>query len=169
MSIRGAWRRFGAACLLAVAAAPATAAIAPARARATLIEPLSLINTAPLSFGDISSGATAGTVVVSPTGLRTVTGGVTALGGTVNAAGFAGAASGRNVVIIRSPEVPVTLTRIGGGATMQISAFTIEGGRLRLFTSRQAFDFRIGGTLQVSAAQAEGVYEGTFEVTIDYL
>lgn len=139
-----------------------------ARARVTLIEPLSLINTAPLSFGDISAGATAGTVVVSPAGARTVTGGVTPLGGTVGAANFSGAAAGLNIVVIQFPDIPVTLTRIGGGATMRISAFSIEGGRLRIFAARQAFNFGIGGTLQVGANQAEGTYEGSFEATIDY-
>lgn len=165
--------RYAAAALAALGAlcglaAPSHAAATPTRAKAAIVEPLSLINTASLSFGDFAAGTAAGSVVVTPLGARTVTGGVTALGGTVGAASFTGAASGLNLVVIRYPEVPVTLLRQGGGGAMSISAFTIEGGRFRLFTARQAFEFRVGGTLQVGAAQREGSYQGEFEVTIDY-
>lgn len=146
----------------------ASAKTTAARAKANVVGPLSLINTGALSFGDLAAGPTPGTVVISPAGARTTTGGVTALGGTVSSAAFTGAASGLNIVIIRFPQIPVTLDRVGGGAAMRISAFTIEGGQLRVFLTRQAFDFRIGGTLQVGARQMEGAYEGKFDVTIDY-
>jgi len=141
---------------------------APA-ARTALVSPLSLIKTRDLLFGSIASGPTAGTVTINPTNsARTSTGGVTLLGGTFWPASFTGAASGLNLVIIRTPTTPVTLTRIGGTQTVQITDFTIQGGQLRLFLSRQAFDFNVGGTLAVGANQIDGTYVGTFDVTIDY-
>lgn len=157
--------------------APASARAAPVgppaaqvpAARTTLVSPLSLIKTRDLLFGNLASGATAGTVTIdAATGARTATGGVTLLGGTFWPASFTGAASGLNLVIIRRPVTPVALTRIGGGATIQITNFTIQGGQFRLFFTRQAFDFNIGGTLAVGANQLDGTYTGTFDVTIDY-
>lgn len=163
-------RRIGVGLALAAAgASPAWAAGGAGQSRAAVIEPLSLINTGPLLFGDIASGATPGTVVINQnTGTRTVTGGVTGLGGTTAAASFLGAAAGLNLVFIRQPTVPVTLTRVSGAQTMRVTALTIQGGQFRLFATRQAFAFNIGGTLAVGANQAEGTYVGTFTVTVDY-
>jgi Domain of unknown function (DUF4402) len=145
------------------------AAISQSTARAAIVSPLSLIKTSDLLFGDIASSSTAGTVTVdATTGTRTATGGVTLLGGTVHPASFTGVASGLNLVVIQSPATPVTLTQVGGAQTMRITSFTIQGGTLRLFLTRQAFDFNVGGTLAVNANQADGVYQGTFPVTINY-
>jgi hypothetical protein len=154
---------------LLFAAAPLHAAQGTSATQVAVIEPLSLINTGPLSFGYFASGATPGTVTINQTtGARTVTGGVTQLGGTVSPATFLGAAAGLNLVIIRQPNVPVTLTRSGGTETMRITALVIDGGQFRLFFTRQAFAFNIGGTLAVGANQREGNYVGTFPVTVDY-
>jgi hypothetical protein len=154
---------------LALAAAPASAAPGSGDARAVVIEPLSLINTGPLLFGDIAAGPAPGTVIINQNnGARTVTGGVTALGGTTRAASFAGAAAGLNLIVIRIPTAPVTLNRVGGGATLRITAFTLQGNQFRLFFTRQAFTFNVGGTLAVAANQQQGTYVGTFPVTVDY-
>lgn len=164
-------RLIGGACALALlcaAGSPAQAAVATAVARAKLIEPLSLVNTASLSFGNVASGQTAGTVVVSPAGARAVTGGVAALGGEIAAAQFLGAAAALNIVAIRVPQMPITLNRVGGGPQMRVRSFTLAGGNLRIFLGRQPFEFGVGGTLEVGASQADGTYEGSFEVTVDY-
>ena len=146
----------------------ASAVAQPPTANTTLVSPLSLVKTTDLNFGTLSSGPQAGTVTVNAdTGARTSTGGVTLLGGTISAASFTGAASGLNLVIIRQPQT-VILTRVGGTQTMQVSNFTIQGGQFRLFLTRQAFSFNIGGTLAVGANQLDGVYVGSFDVTIDY-
>lgn len=154
---------------LALWAAPAAAQTGGAVGRVVVIEPLSLVNVAGLEFGNFSAGATAGTVVINQnTGARTVTGGVTQLGGTVSPARFTGAAAGLNLVIIRQPAVPVILTRAGGTETMRITAFAIQGGQFRLFFTRQAFSFNVGATLAVGANQREGTYVGTFPLIVDY-
>jgi spore coat protein U-like protein len=162
-------RRMALLAALVLTASPAAGQNSSAVGRVSVIEPLSLINTSDLSFGDFASGAAAGTVTVDQnSGARTVTGGVTMLGGTVSAASFLGAASGLNLIIIRQPATPVILTRVGGSETMRVTALPIRGGQFRLFFTRQAFSFDIGGTLQVGANQRAGTYVGTFNVTVDY-
>lgn len=178
------WNLSGAACalstllatLLATFAAAGTPAFAQSaagqgatsRAKAVILAPLTLANTAPLVFGDISAGATAGTVVVSPQGVRTRTGGATLLGGTVTSAGFSGTATRNGTIFVRVVTNPVVLTRIGGGATMRVTGFTLGGTQFQTTGDGRGFVFRIGGTLQVGAGQADGEYEGNFDVSVDY-
>jgi hypothetical protein len=90
------------------------------------------------------------------------------LGGALHAATFTGAEKSSNVVIIRIPKQPVTLTRVGGTETMTVSNWTLEGLDKRQAAARVAFDFRVGATLNVKANQAEGTYVGTFDVSIQY-
>ena len=108
-----------------------------------------------------------GTATLAATGGLTVSG-VVAAGGTPHPANFTGAAQGRSLIFIQPPTTAVTLTRAGGGATVSVSAFTVEGGNLKLALASGAFTFRIGGTLTVAAAQADGIYSGTLDVTAYY-
>ncbi len=164
-------RLAAAAAAAALLAPPAFAGIAAGDGRAVVLEPLSLVNVTRLSFGDIAPGAAAGTVVINPdTEARTVTGGVTAIGGTVSAARFLGTgAANSNVAIIREPNGSITITRSGGTETMIVDDFTVEGGNgARQIRNDRVLDFRIGGRLLVGANQVEGTYVGTFTVIVDY-
>jgi hypothetical protein len=98
----------------------------------------------------------------------TVTGGVVRLGGTPHAARFRGVASGSPVVIIRIPNGPVTLTRSGGTETLRVDDFTLDGQSKRTMAQSGIFEFAVGATLRPAANQTEGVYSGTFDVTIQY-
>lgn len=110
-----------------------------------------------------------GTAVVDPNSdSMTTTGGVFQVGGTAYAALFEGVAPQRGVVIIRIPQDPITVTRVGGTETMTVSDWTISGNARRTVASQEPFDFRVGGTLYVNAGQAEGAYVGTFAVEIQY-
>lgn len=151
-------------------AAPAHARTIAATGRAVIVQPLTLVNTAPLSFGAIVPGTGAGTVTVSETGTRTSTGSVSLVAGTVSAAGFTGMTDGFPFfVIISNPPASVTLTRAGGGATMTADDFVVEGGSgLRLIATNSIFTFRVGATLQVGANQPKGSYNGTFNMTVTY-
>jgi hypothetical protein len=161
---------------LAVAAAamlpaPAVAAVGAAEGRAAVLEPLSLLNVEELSFGNLFSGPSAGTVVIDPNdGSRTVTGGVVPLGGVFHPARFLGAgAPNTNVAIVREPRGSITLTRISGTETMTVDDFTVDGdGKPRALGQQSQFEFFIGGRLNVGANQAQGTYVGTFEVIVDY-
>jgi len=146
------------------------AAPTPAQATGTLLFPLEIVKNRDLDFGNIAATAAAGTVVIDPeTDTISATGGALLVGGgTPHAAQFTGAAKGNNVVIIRIPKQPVTLTRVGGTQTMIADNFTLQGLDKRAVAARVAFDFRVGATLNVNANQAEGTYVGTFDVSIQY-
>jgi hypothetical protein len=156
--------------LLAPAAAIAAPVSPPANpaARASLLKPLTLTKLSDMDFGNLGITAN-GTAVINPvTDTMTTTGGVLRLGGTPRAATFRGVAQGGAVVIIRIPNGGVSLTRVGGTETILLNNFTLDGQSKRSMAQAGIFDFKIGATLRPTAGQVEGVYAGTFEVTIQY-
>jgi Mat/Ecp fimbriae major subunit len=137
--------------------------------RVRTVQPITITVTHDLDFGRIVRGATAGTVTMNPrTDARTRTGGVTLLGG-----GTPGAA---RFVVNGTPSRPVqvtlgprpTLTHVSGGATMVMNTLTMNGGINRTLTAAGTLDLRVGGRLVVAANQLDGLYIGTFTVTVDY-
>ena len=156
--------------LLAPAAAIAAPVSPPANpaARASLLKPLTLTKLSDMDFGNLGITAN-GTAVINPvTDTMTTTGGVLRLGGTPRAATFRGVAQGGAVVIIRVPNGGINLTRVGGTETILLNNFTLDGQSKRSMAQAGIFDFKIGATLRPTAGQVEGVYAGTFEVTIQY-
>ena len=159
--------------LTAVLALPAratpVAAPTPAYANALITHPVSIVKTSDLDFGQLTSTA-AGTAVIDPTANSiAATGGVTLVGTQWSAGEFTGAAGGASVVVlIKLPNQPVTLMRQGGTETMTVSNLTLQGQNKRTLATLQSFTFRVGGTLNVGANQAEGVYTGIFNVDVQY-
>ena len=84
------------------------------------------------------------------------------------AALFEAISPAKNVVIIRIPRNPITLTRVGGTETMTVSNWTLSGNSKRNTVAHEPFAFKVGGTLSVNANQAEGLYLGNFDVEIQY-
>jgi hypothetical protein len=149
---------------LAVAATPQQ----QAAAGATVIHPLTVTKIQDMDFGALSVGV-AGTAVLEPNAnALTTTGGVASIGGSPTCAQFVGAAQSNSVVNIKIPNNSVTLKRVGGTETMTVSNFTLQGQSKRTLAKAQSFTFRVGGTLNVAANQVEGVYTGTFDVTVQY-
>jgi hypothetical protein len=149
-----AFRIAAAAFLLAVVASSAEAAI-------------SLTKDADLLFGDLTSGATAGTVRIAPNGNRSRTGGVTLLASTFGAASFTVAtpSGSRNYSIILPGSATLTS---GGGFTMTVNTFRSNpsgSGTTNAGTHTQTLN--VGATLQVGANQKPGTYMGTFTVTVN--
>ena len=140
-----------------------------------MVRPLSLLKTADLSFGNILAGPAAGTVTVDPaTGAATYVG-VTGGGGSTGAARLVGAGTAGQLVTVRWSTAAVTLTRIGGGATMRMDSlrtnsvfFVFAGSDPRIVPADRVLDIRFGGRLLVGANQPEGEYQGSFAVTVDY-
>ena len=158
--------------LAALLAAPVTAApIAsptPPAAQAALMRPLTLTKLADMDFGYLGVTA-AGTATIDPVAnSMSVTGGVIRLGGTPHAARFAGATRSSAVVNIKIPNNTILLTRVGGTQTIQLNAFTLDGQSKRTMAGAGVFEFNVGATLHPAANQMEGVYTGTFDVTIQY-
>jgi spore coat protein U-like protein len=175
--------------LLAVATAPAAQAQSDdGIAKVAVVSRLSFINVEELEFGTLLSGPTAGSVTVSPTGVRTATGGVTLVGGLVQPARFAGQGRFNQIVLISLVTSPTTLTRVGGTETMRLDTLTIGSTPTAVLTTSPMsfrigrdtgippgggrptgiFNFPIGGTLRVNANQVPGDYVGTFSVTLNY-
>jgi hypothetical protein len=156
---------------LVAASAARSAPVAPATSptgQAALMRPLTLTKIADMDFGNL--GVTAnGTAVINPvTDTMITTGGVVSLGGHPHAAIFRGVAQGSAVVNIKVPNGGVTLTRVGGTQTILLNAFTLDGQSKRTMAQAGIFDFKVGATLRPTAGQVEGVYTGTFDVTIQY-
>lgn len=161
--------------MLACAPVSAAPVVATAQAKAITIRPLSLLKTVDLSFGNIIPGTVAGTVTVSPATDAVTYTNVTGTGGQVGAARFVGAGTANQLVFIRASTAPFVLMRQGGGATMNVDTISINAAvfifgdtAVRFIPADRTLDIRFGGRLRVAANQIEGVYEGTFAVTVDY-
>lgn len=149
-------------------ASGAVAATAGGEGSATLVSPLSVVKTADLDFGVLIASGTAGTATINAsTEARTVAGGVTAGGGTPNAAHFTAAGQIGALALIALPA-SITLTRSGGTQTMTVTSISSNGATLRIFPGTATIDVAIGGTLNVAANQAQGSYAGTFTVNVLY-
>ena len=153
---------------LALCAPAAIARSAVANGNAVIIYPVTVTKLDDMDFGYLGVTA-AGTAVLEPNAdAFSVTGGLTPVGGTPHCAEFVGASKDSVVVNIKVPNKPSILTRIGGTETMTVSLFTLQGQNKRTLAKAASFTFRVGGTLNVAATQAEGTYVGTFDVTVQY-
>lgn len=154
--------------LAALTPESAFAATASTTARAITLRPLSLLKLRDLDFASNISGVTGGTIIIDPTtDLRVTTGGVTAAGGTPQAAQFYTYGGPlQNIQVTRGP-LPV-LNRAGGGATMNVTQLTLNGPTLRFLNAAGLLDLRVGGTLNVTANKLPGAYAGNFQITVTY-
>jgi uncharacterized protein DUF4402 len=152
----------------AAANAAAIAASPPAKGSVSILLPSSFVKLMDMDFG-LLTVTTAGTAILdSNTGSVTTTGGVLLVGGRPHAAGFDAVSPAKNVVKVSLPKKTVVLTRVGGTETMTLDTWTINGATTRNVVAHEEFTFQVGGTLHVNANQVEGVYLGTFDVTINY-
>lgn len=150
----------------AIFAMPAQAAT-PTDATATLISPLSLLRIADMDFATITVAANGTATIDAVSGIMTTTGGVSQVGGTVSRAEFVGTAARTALVWIQIPTGTSQLVRQGGTQTLTISNFTLDRFPLQLVGSTP-FVFGVGARLTVPATAVDGIYGGTFAVTINY-
>lgn len=131
------------------------------------IAPLSVVNSAALSFGAFAAES-GGAVTVSPGGVRTASGTVALISSStsspaqVTVTGEPGTA-----YAIQLPTTSVTLTS-PTGQTMTVSGFasSLNGsGQLGAGGSQLV---SVGATLSVGAGQAPGAYSGSFAVSVAY-
>lgn len=175
-----------AACALLAATAlaplPASAQQAYATMAAEILDPGTLQNNADMDFGDIIPSTTNGTVVMtaSASAICTVTGGLVRTG-PCKAAEFTGLAFQSVQLRVQRPNGDRIDLAGPGGATMRVENFSFgstgttadEGGNganrfFRVNATDGSYGFHVGGTLRVGAAQAPGIYNGTFEIRINY-
>jgi hypothetical protein len=127
-----------------------------------------------LNFGKVAvSASTAGTCTISTLNVATTSGGVNVVASTTSTAVFSLTGMANKTYAITIPASTV-VTRAGGAETMTIDSFTTlpaSAGADQLtgtLNGTGADNFTVGGRLNVNAAQADGVYNGTFGVTVAY-
>jgi hypothetical protein len=189
---RGAHRLRAAACALLVALAllPTSAAAQmvqtdsdSARSQAVFLTPGSITRTRDMNFGTIAPAITPGTVVLTPEQVATCTASAPLVRtGTCTSARFAIRGKRNNRVRIRQNNGGTITLNGPGGATMFLTnlAFGSTGmtavnggngwdfGNWRIDAVNGITAFWVGGTLNVGAAQAPGVYNGTLVIQIQF-
>lgn len=158
-----------------------TSGTVTANSSAEIVAPLTIIDNSglaggtTLNFGRMTISPTEnGTCVLSAANVRSVTNGVTAVeASTTSTASFSVSGKIDATYAITLPAAPISITREGGAETMTVTAFTAlpasAGAEQLTGTLAGGSDtFTVGGTLQVTANQAEGIYNGTFNVTVAY-
>lgn len=158
---------FAFACWVTTARAQETAS---ATVTATIVTPISITKDVDMNFGNVAVQSTAGgTVVLTPAGTRTATGGVTlpTTGGTITAASFTVNGTSGYTYGITLPTTSLTIT--SGANTMTVTNFTSDPAGTGTLTGGTEV-LNVGATLNVSAAQPAGTYVSAtpFDVTVNY-
>ena len=143
---------------------------------ATIVTPIAISNTTEMNFGNFATTTAIGTIVLTPAGGRTKTGGVTlpATVGTVAAAKFKVDGQADYTYAVTMPTEDLTLT-IGVTANkMTVKTFTSttlnNSGTLAGVLTLGTDTVSVGATLNVGASQVAGLYENKtgFTVIVNY-
>ncbi len=143
------------------------AATATATVDANIVSTISMAAVSGLGFGDTSSSAMAGTVVMTPSGTRTTTGGVTintAMAGSVAVFDIVGDANASFAVTM---PVSVVLSDASSN-TMLVDSFTSSPALSGVLDGNGQLTLYVGATLNVGANQPFGSYSGQMSVTVEY-
>jgi hypothetical protein len=142
---------------------------ATANASVTIVTPITISKTVDMNFGNVAVGATSGTVILTPAGTRSLTGGITlpVVAGTVTAASFTVTGSTTYAFSISLPVSPITIS--SGANNMTVGTFTSTPTANGTLSSGTA-TVTVGATLNVAANQAAGNYTSAtpFSVTVNY-
>lgn len=137
--------------------------------KVTIIEPIRIVKSMEMNFGNIVAGYTSGTVVLSPTGSRTANGVIIseAIPGEVSPA-VASVIHGSNKYSITLPSSFVLVNEEKPNEIVIIDQFTVV--KERQTDNKFADIIKIGATLNISANQLAGNYisETGFSVTVSY-
>lgn len=154
---------------------PAHAAQATAVAGGTVVTPIAIVSSVPLAFGSFAATG-GGTITVSTSGQRAVSGVVAMGASTASAAKFdITGEPGSSYTITHSGTAVLTNTG-GGGETMALAKFSdLTGANATsgeattgLLSAGGTQSLYVGGTLTVGANQAPGVYAGDVIATVEY-
>ncbi len=146
----------------------AQSASATASANAKIVAPIAIAETSNLQFGSIAASAAAGTAVMTPAGVLSVTGGATIVhdGTVTTAAAFNVTGAPNATYAITLPAAAVTIT--SGANTMTVDTFTSNPTPTGTLSAGGSQALTVGATLHVAASQAQGSYTGNFTVTVAY-
>lgn len=132
--------------------------LSTATVSATIIAPLAISKVTDLNFGNIAVGSALGTVILTPAGVRSVTGTCQLSAtnpGTVTAASFTVTGQGTYTYGIILPVSATSIT--GTGTPMNVDTYaSTPSGTGALTAGTQTVN--VGGTLHVAASQTSGLY-----------
>jgi hypothetical protein len=147
------------------------AANATASSSSTVVVPIQISKSADLAFGKFAAG-TGGTVTVSTSGARTVTGGVTAMTSSTTAAKFdvSGETGATYTITLSGPTVLTSGSDTMAFATVSdlTGANTTSGNATSGTLTAGTESIYVGGVLTVASAQAPGTYTGSVVATVEY-
>ncbi len=143
-------------------------------ANAQILTAIGITKGTPLQFGGMIVGV-GGTLIMDPDGTTHPTGvNLIGAGGTVTRTPASYEVTG-TALASYSIGLPTTITvtntsDVGTHATMTVSLLTSsKSGNLSTLGSGTTGDhFTVGGTLTIASDQVQGVYSGTFPVTVAY-
>lgn len=135
---------------------------------ATIIAPIHITKNLDMNFGNIASGNSIGTVILSPESDRVRTGGVVLPGfnGLVQASKFTVGGPG-NAAFTYVITLPTTTTITKDTHTMIVNNFTSNpNGTGQLNAGSQ--ELFVGATLNVGVGQEPGTYTGEYDVIVSF-
>ncbi len=143
---------------------------ATANASAQILTPISITKRFDMNFGNLAVNATAGTILLTPAGSRSATGGVTFLNGnsgTVTAASFEVTGLAGATYSITLPAGPTIISYSGNDMT--VDTWTSDPTPTGTLTGGSEY-VNVGATLHVPPSSPAGVYTSAtpFEVTVNY-
>ncbi len=140
---------------------------ATANASAEVLSTLTVTKDQDLLFGQIAVNGN-GTVLIAPDGSSSCSAQLVCTG-TRQAAGFTVTGTADVGVVASVDQTSVTLTHSTDGTkTFTLNNFTLNFPLGNTLTGGDA-SFNVGGTLNVTSAMAlAGVYNGSFDVTVEY-
>ncbi len=132
-----------------------------AGASAQIAIPVTISETTALNHGTVTASGSLGTVDITTAGVRSVTGGVAMLGGTVSQGVFAVTGEGNNAF---TTTMDATSSLSGPGTAMIAALSNDAPSNL----SSGSATINVGSNLAVAASQVAGAYSGTFSITVNY-
>ena len=150
-------------------AATSVSATTNANAHAKIMKPLQIAGTQDLDFGTlVISGTGTQTMHVDQTGALTGCAAVITCSGTPQAAVY-NVKGTPNATVKVTVASPVTLTNANDGSTLALTPDAPSTVSLDTTAASTGDNFNIGGSISIdSAATTDGVYSGTFAVSVDY-
>lgn len=157
--------------ITAVVAVSTTAnaqATATAASGATIVTPISITKQVDLNFGNVAVTTTAGTVMMTPGGVRSTTGGVTlpTTTGTVAAASFTVGGQADYTYNVTLPTADITLAGLTPANTMSLGSFTSSPSDTAGALLSGTQTLTVGGTLTVKASQEADTYANAADLTV---
>lgn len=148
-------------------APPVLAASAQATVSVKVVRHVSIANKSNMSFGYLSAGAAAGSVVLQQDGSRNPTGGVILeSGGSSTPASFT-AEGEPNASFAISLPAAITMADSAGNV-MTVDDFTSSSGNNATFDDNGRHQLSVGARLHVNPNQTLGDYTGSMQISVNY-